>query len=176
MRSAAVVVGATVAVAAAGCLGTTRDPFVPSSVPRDSHAEETLARLRERINSKDPRGICELYASPSGRCVATWRRRIAAFATPVHFSMRRLIFGCAGDARLLFVESSRNVHRLRTLTLISSQPGVYTLIIDFPIGNRRSSLVVPATGTCGNPGDNIGGIAAENRDPASVEGAGRRAP
>jgi hypothetical protein len=53
------------------------------------------------------------------------------------------------------------------LSLVSVKPRVYAAIIDMPMSNRRSSLVVPATGTCASEGDHVGGAGAENRDSAS---------
>lgn len=150
-----------------GCLGRSDRPFVPQSVERNAGAEVTLSKLQKRINAKDPRGVCALYAYPSRRCVAIWRQRISVFPTPVRLTMRRLIFGCAGDARLLFVQSSRKGVRPRMLSLVSVKPRVYTAIIDMPMSNRRSSLVVPATGTCASEGDHVGGVGADNRDSAS---------
>jgi len=154
--------------AAAGCLGRAESRFVPQRVSRDPYAKRTLAQLQHRINHKDARGVCALYLAPSSRCVAIWRNRIRQFPTPVRFSMRRLIFGCAGDARLLFAETSRRGRQLRMLSLASAAPNVYTLIIDVPMGRRRSSLIVPATGTCASNGDHLGGIGADQHDPAST--------
>src|SRR3954447_17149583 len=87
---------------------------------------------------------------------------------PFEFTMRRLILGCAGDARLVFVETSAAGRRVRTLSLVSVEPRVYTELIDIPMNGRRSSLVVPATGPCAQKGDQLGGIGAESRDQASA--------
>jgi hypothetical protein len=130
-------------------------------------AEQTLRKLQQRINAHDALGVCALYRSPSRRCVAIWQHRIDQFHTPVRFSMKRLILGCAGDARLVFAERSRRSLLMRTLSLVNDSRG-YRLIIDVPMGHRRSSLVVPAAGTCAEPGDGPGGIGADNLDPASA--------
>jgi hypothetical protein len=128
-------VGAVLLLAAAflvsGCLSRSDRPFVPQDVRRDLTAERTLSRLEQSINANDARGVCALYARPARRCVPIWRRRVSVFSTPVRFTMRRLIFGCAGDARLVFVERSPAGTRVRTLSLVSVQPRVYTELITF---------------------------------------------
>ena len=156
------------AALAAGCLGRSPHAFVPKSVVHDRWAERTLAELQNRINAHDARGICALYASPSSRCTGIWRSRLDAFPTPIRFSIRRMSFGCAGDARLIFTESSARGERSRMLSLVSAAPGVYTLLIDFSTDSRRSSLIVPAYGSCATDGDHVGGIAADSLDHAST--------
>jgi hypothetical protein len=79
-----------------------------------------------------------------------------------------MIFGCAGDARLIFTESSPRDERSRMVSLVSAAPGVYTLLIDVSTDSRRSSLIVPAYGSCATDGDRVGGIGADNLDRAST--------
>jgi hypothetical protein len=58
--------------------------------------------------------------------------------------------------------------RIRTLSLVTHDNPEYTHVIDFPMGSRPSSLVIPRYGTCA---DMEGFAGADNLDPAAGSGA-----
>jgi hypothetical protein len=81
--------------------------------------------------------------------------------------MRKMTIGCAGDARVDYVERSRDGRRSRTLTLVNDQTGLYRWLSDVPAGNRLSGLTIPRYGNCANWQGSAG---APNLDPAAGNG------
>jgi hypothetical protein len=144
---------------------SSKERFTPPTRTVDHPVQQTLARLEARINAGDAEGICALYASPSARCPSVWRMRLRASPTPVTLSLRKMTIGCAGDARVTYLEVSRADRRIKTLSVVSrDRPGRYSSLIDVPNGTRLSSLVIPRYGDCEDPGGSAG---APNRDPAA---------
>jgi hypothetical protein len=138
--------------------------FVPPTQTENLRVERTLMELGLRINAKDPQGVCALYLFPSTHCYPIWKRRIRRFRTPVMLSLRKVTFGCAGDARVTYVERSRNGPRVRTLTVVNYEPGYYMASLsDVPDDDRLSALDIPRYGSCA---DAYGWAGTPNRDPA----------
>jgi hypothetical protein len=171
LRSVSAVGAALVPILALSACGAARHRFVPPSRTHDAAAQATLALLQRRINTRDTGGLCALYAAPARACMSVWQRRLRAWPTPARLEMTSLVLGCAGDARMYVVETSRRGRRRFTLSLVDRGDGRYTRIIDIARGGRLSSLQIPRYGSCGDP---VGWAGSENRDRASqpVEGNG----
>jgi hypothetical protein len=125
----------------------------------------------EAINEKNPFAVCARYAAAAPRCDDVWRERLRTWTVPVELSLDKITGGCAGDARVSFLEKTRLGERIRTLTVITlSESADDYAIIDFAVGNRLSSLVIPRYGDCANFDD--GSAGAPNLDEAGSGGQG----
>jgi predicted small lipoprotein YifL len=143
--------------------------YVPPTITGNPPVARTLAQLESRINAKDAAGVCAHYAFPSRRCTRIWRARLRTWRVPVQFALIKVTPGCAGDARVTLRETNSQGRRIRTLSLVThDNPEEYTHVIDFPLGSRPSSLVIPRYGTCA---DMEGSAGTDNLDPAAGSGA-----
>jgi hypothetical protein len=139
----------TLALLALGaCSYPPRTEYEPETVTADPNIERLLVQLEQGINEKDPFVVCALYADPAPRCGAVWRERLRKWTVPVELSLDKITGGCAGDARVSFLEKTRLGQRLRTLTVITL-PKVPTITRS---STSRSGTVSPlssfrATGT-----------------------------
>jgi len=160
-RARSLAVAGASAAFVAGC--GDRSPFVAKTWTADPPVERLLARYERALNDADAGAVCNLYADPSSRCYAVWHNRIRKASLPVRLSLRKITGGCAGDERVTFVERTRLSRRLHTMT-VSEDERNYAWILDVGVGNRPSSLVVPAHGDCSNVGHDYAG--SPSHDPA----------
>jgi hypothetical protein len=147
------------------CSYPSRTEYEPETFTSDPNIERLLARLEKAINEKNRYAVCARYAAAGPRCDDVWRERLRTWTVPVHLSVVKITPGCAGDTRVSFRDKTRLGQRLRTLTVITLTEGANDYaIIDFAVGNRLSSLVIPRYGDCANFDD--GSAGAPNLDEA----------
>jgi hypothetical protein len=158
-----------IALTASAC-SYSRTEYTPETSSSDAWSERLLTDLARAINSKDAPAICALYAGPSPRCESVWERRLRVLPPPVTLTFRALTGGCAGDARVSYIEKTRVGTHTRTLTVVTVFEGTSYSLIDVAFGRRLSSLVIPRYGDCFNFED--GSAGSPNLDPASGGGQG----
>jgi hypothetical protein len=161
---------ATLALLVLSACSRFRTEYEPETVTADPDIERLLVRLQHAINERDARGVCALYAYPAERCEAIWRERLRTWIVPVELSLEKITGGCAGDARVSFLEESSRGQRLQTLTVVTLTEGSDDYaVIDIAAGSRLSSLVIPRYGDCAHMD---GWAGADNLDEAGTGGQG----
>lgn len=161
----------TLALLALSACAYSRPEYEPETFTTDPNADRVLLRLEHAINVKDARGVCALYAYPAQRCTSIWDKRLRTWSVPTELSLHKITNGCAGDARVGFLERTSLGQRLRTLTVVTLTEGSDDyMVIDIAVGARLSSLVIPRYGDCANFDD--GSVGAPNLDEAGSGGQG----
>jgi hypothetical protein len=159
-----------VIVLIAGGCSYSRTEYTPDTSTSDVRSERLLVQLERAVNAKDAAAICALYADPTPSCESVWKRRLRVLPTPVTLTFRTITGGCAGDARVSYIEKTRVGRHARTLTVVTVFEGTGYSLIDVAFGRRLSSLVIPRYGDCANFDD--GSAGSPNLDPASGGGQG----
>src|SRR5689334_18220419 len=91
--------------------------FTPPTQAASAPVQRTFNELEARINDGEAAAVCALYFWPSHQCPSIWRARLANMRRPVRLSVLKMTLGCAGDARVTYVERSPAGRRLRTLSV-----------------------------------------------------------
>ena len=150
LHAAGVIVAIVLLGALLGC--SDRSPYTVPTAARDADVARSVAALEAAVNTRDAERVCARYVDPARDCERVWSERLASLELPVTLAVRRVAYGCAGDARATL--KSSGTHGIGSVTVAR---GTGVRVVDVAFGSRRSSLVVPRYGDCAEFDDGSAG-------------------